>query len=137
MAGVIEYICLNCGCNCERPSKGNYGGKYCSVYCHQEFAGKERVSKWLSGELRGWTGKTRQLKVFVRRYLHDKLGSKCSLCGWNELHPIDGKVLTEVDHIDGNAENCRIENLRIICPNCHSMTPNFRARNSKSTRDRS
>lgn len=44
--------------------------------------------------------------------------------------------LTEVDHIDGDAHNCRPTNLKILCPNCHSMTPAFRARNSGSKRSR-
>ena len=50
---------------------------------------------------------------------------------------IDGKPLVEVDHINGDASNCKEENLRVLCPNCHSMTPTFRARNKTSARNRS
>lgn len=35
----------------------------------------------------------------------------------------------QIDHIDGDYKNCRPENLRILCPNCHSLTPTFGALN--------
>jgi Zn finger protein HypA/HybF involved in hydrogenase expression len=50
----------------------------------------------------------------------------CSLCGWNKVHSITKRIPLEIDHIDGNAENNSEENLRLICPNCHSLTPHFR-----------
>ena len=94
------------------------------------------MEKWLRGEHKGCTGKTLQLSSFVRKYLYDTFGSACSVCGWDERHPVDGRILTEVDHIDGDAGNCSIQNLRILCPNCHSKTETFRARNKKSKRKR-
>jgi hypothetical protein len=42
----------------------------------------------------------------------------------------------QIDHIDGDASNSFIENLRILCPNCHSMTSTFRNRNKNSVRVR-
>jgi len=54
---------------------------------------------------------------------------KCEVCGitgWNGK-----KVSFELDHIDGNRTNHKLENLRIICPNCHSQTHTYRARNIK------
>ena len=53
----------------------------------------------------------------------------CSDCGnkgeWN------GKpIILELDHINGNHYDNRFENLRILCPNCHSQTPTFRGRGS-------
>jgi hypothetical protein len=35
----------------------------------------------------------------------------------------------ELDHIDGDRTNNRIENLRLLCPNCHALTPTYRGRN--------
>jgi predicted HNH restriction endonuclease len=64
-------------------------------------------------------------------------GYACQSCGWDERHPDDGRPLVEVDHADGDATNTRPENLRALCPNCHSMTPTFRRRNRVSKRHRS
>lgn len=52
---------------------------------------------------------------------------RCELCGtgnqWN------GKPLTlQIDHVDGNNKNCLLDNLRFLCPNCHSQTPTFTGR---------
>ena len=55
--------------------------------------------------------------------------NKCEICGvfeWNGL-PIN----CELDHIDGNSRNHQLDNLRILCPNCHSQTKTFRGKNIK------
>ncbi|GAC1388954.1 MAG: hypothetical protein NVSMB31_04020 [Vulcanimicrobiaceae bacterium] len=65
----------------------------------------------------------------MRRALIYLLGEQCSRCGWKERHPLTGKVPIEVEHIDGNWRNNHPSNLTLICPNCHSLTPTFRALN--------
>lgn len=42
------------------------------------------------------------------------------------------KINCELDHIDGNRTNHLLENLRILCPNCHSQTNTFRGKNIKN-----
>jgi 5-methylcytosine-specific restriction endonuclease McrA len=50
-------------------------------------------------------------------------------CGWCEINPKSGNVPIDLDHIDGNSTNNNFENVRLLCPNCHSLTPTYKALN--------
>ena len=67
-----------------------------------------------------------------KRLLHER-GHKCEQCGVGNSW--QGKpLMVEMDHIDGNNKNNKADNLRLLCPNCHSQTPTFRARNIKTNK---
>jgi RNase P subunit RPR2 len=70
----------------------------------------------------------------VRRYLIEQGGERCSRCGWHERHPITGRVPLEIDHLDGNYANNSLSNVRLLCPNCHALTPTYRALNKGNGR---
>ena len=52
---------------------------------------------------------------------------KCEMCGITEWNGQPTPI--ELDHIDGNHYNNDIENLRVLCPNCHAQTDTYRGRN--------
>lgn len=53
---------------------------------------------------------------------------KCELCGWAKQSE-DGRIPVELDHINGKHDDNRIENLRVLCPNCHSLQSTHRGKN--------
>jgi len=64
-----------------------------------------------------------------RRLFREKLKpQECEECGWAKTTP-EGYLPLELDHINGDRFDNRIENLRILCPNCHSLKPTHRGRN--------
>jgi hypothetical protein len=55
--------------------------------------------------------------------------SKCEICSCNEWM---GKPIgLELHHKDGNRQNHLLDNLQLLCPNCHSQTETYRAKNKK------
>lgn len=63
----------------------------------------------------------------IRRYLINKHGHKCQICGLAEWR---GQTIPLVcDHIDGSAKNCELENFRVICNNCDAILPTYKGKN--------
>lgn len=66
-----------------------------------------------------------------KRLFAEKLKSEyCEECGWAKKSK-DGRIPLELDHINGRKYDNRIENLRVLCPNCHSLQPTHRGKNIK------
>ena len=56
---------------------------------------------------------------------------KCAICGITEW--LDKNLSLELDHINGVNNDNRLENLRFLCPNCHSQTITYGSKNQKIT----
>ncbi|MBO5003868.1 MAG: HNH endonuclease [Clostridia bacterium] len=54
---------------------------------------------------------------------------KCEICG--NTHWMGKPIMLELHHVDGNHTNNKLENLQLLCPNCHSLTDNFKSKNIK------
>lgn len=127
----LGIFCLNC--TNELVHKQT---KYCSQKCQHEYTYNQYIERWKQGLEKGHKGKAKAISNPLRRYLLNKYNNTCIKCGWNELHPSDNKPLVEINHIDGDAENCKEDNLEVLCPNCHSKTYNYKFRNKNCTRVR-
>lgn len=115
--------CLSCGKEVSRPEK-----VYCNNVCQGDYNWKKYIGRWQAG-LESGNISIGHLSSHVRRYLIVKYGERCSQCGWAERNPVTGRVSVTVDHIDGDWQNNREDNLRLLCPNCHSLTPTYQGLN--------
>lgn len=69
-----------------------------------------------------------------KRLIREKyLENKCSIC---EIYEWNNKPLSlHLDHINGTPTDNRLENLRLLCPNCHSQTATYCGKNAKKIKD--
>ncbi len=115
------YQCLHCGIDCR--SQSSKFNKYCSNYCQREFEYKNRIIEWKETGIIG--------KPAMKRYLLSQKDGcwECGVIEWNQK-----PLVLEIEHIDGNGDNNREENLCLLCPNCHSQTPTFKGKNKGNGR---
>lgn len=114
--------CLNCGKPITKPVN-----KYCDAKCCNEHKHKQFVDKAEStGEFNTCFNNEANRK-FVRRYLLEKYGHKCSICGITEW--LGKPVPLVVDHIDGDPYNRKIDNFRLVCGNCDMQLPTYKSKN--------
>ena len=63
-------------------------------------------------------------KLKIRLLNEGYLKPECSTCGNTQWG--DEEIPLQLDHKNGDGEDNRLENLRLLCPNCHALTPEYR-----------
>jgi 5-methylcytosine-specific restriction endonuclease McrA len=86
---------------------------------------KRDIEEYLSGGV-----KIQSHKLKLRLLKENIFESKCSICNLSEW--MGKSIPLELDHINGNHDDNSLENLRIICPNCHAQTDTYRAKNKRN-----
>ena len=111
----VTFTCLNCGKEHTSSNKHTCNAKFCSNLCQQDFTMKRKVEEG--------TASAKTLKRFLLK-THGEKCWQCQITEWNNQ-----PIVFELEHNDGNSENNELDNLSILCPNCHSQTPTFKNRN--------
>ena len=106
---------------------GHFQGKGWSKGMHIPFKQKIPLEKILSRD-----SSFQSYKLKKRLFIAGLKFKYCEECGWDKK-TLDGRIPLELDHINGDSRDNRLENLRILCPNCHSLKPTHRGRNKKKT----
>lgn len=105
--------------NCYKPNMGSKGRK------KEKFEPRILLQEILDGKHPSF----QTYKLKHRLFKEGIKENKCEVCGieeWNGL-----PIQCELDHINGDKFNHKLENLRVICPNCHSQTETYRFKRGK------
>jgi hypothetical protein len=91
----------------------------------KKFPPKQPLEKYLNNEIRIISFKLRNRLLKEKVFPH-----QCSNCHLEEW--LGKPIPLELDHINGKPNDNRITNLRLLCPNCHALTPTYRGKNRVS-----
>jgi len=139
--------CKNCGAETENPkfcshkcsaivSNINRRKKRFCIYCGKELGENQRkfCCCKCSGDYRAASSdrKSEETGIFsstytARTYFLRNKEHVCAICG--ESVWVGEEIPLIIDHINGNPEDHRMENFRLICPNCDAQLPTYKGRN--------
>ena len=83
---------------------------------------KQSIESYLNNELPIQSYKLKNRLLKEKFFKH--VCSNCALSEW-----LDKPIPLELDHINGDNKDNTLSNLRLLCPNCHALTPTYRSRN--------
>lgn len=68
-------------------------------------------------------------KLKMRLIAENALKQRCALCGITQWRGLALRL--HLDHVNGKSTDNRLENLRLLCPNCHSQTDTYCGKNKR------
>lgn len=102
------------------------GSKFNSTLKGSKLLFRKPIDYWLTTEcptkVTSWKLKNRLFQEGIK----EKLCEHCKNTQW-----MGKDIPLELDHINGNKKDNRLENLQILCPNCHALTPTYKTKNWK------
>jgi hypothetical protein len=104
--------------NCFNPNPGVKN--VCGEYERPEKIPLEEILQGKHPSYQTYKLKKRLIETGIKKNQCEE----CSLINWR-----DKPLSIQLEHIDGNRHNHLLENLKMLCPNCHSQTPTFCAKN--------
>lgn len=112
---IKKSICINCSKDFEYNSYVSYG-KYCSNKCQAIYQRQQKIDNGTAG----WGA--------IKSYLKSMSNGECVICETSEW--LKKPIMLITDHIDGNANNNSLDNLRLICSNCDATLPTYKSKNN-------
>lgn len=114
---TFKRIAISCGCY--KPNPGLKGYSRPKIEGH----GKVPLSEILDGKHPSY--QTYKLRVrLIAVGIKSNACEECKTSKWNGKH-----ISCELHHINGNRQDHRLTNLKMLCPNCHSQTNTYRSKN--------
>lgn len=127
-SNVEKYRLLRTYCEENDISTSHLKTQPETVAIRMQKQNEQVVQDWLNNVIgfspvvKGWQ---MELRSAIRDWLLRRADNQCEECGWHEIHSKTGRSPLQIHHEDGDAGHNRPDNLKILCPNCHSLTPNF------------
>lgn len=110
----IRKPCIECGNKLPKTAL-----KFCGSVCLNSYYWKLKTQEIIEGKV--------IRRLTIKKYLLSIRGHKCEECGLTEW--IGRPAPLVLDHIDGNAGNNDLKNLKLLCQNCNAFTPTFTSKN--------
>jgi len=107
----VEKTCKNCGKDIQNVKI------YCDNGCQQDFQRKKSLEE------------NKISSKSIKTFLIKEYGPSCMECGWSKENPFTKTIPIELEHIDGNSENNELNNVKLLCPSCHSLTATYKGAN--------
>jgi hypothetical protein len=108
-----KYNCLYCFS--EARSRYGKANKFCTNECQQKYKWENKTKVRIEKGIGPFSAFT------LKKYLIEKYGNKCFECNTGDIWQ-NKPLMLQLEHSDGNSDNNAIDNLKLLCPNCHTQT---------------